>query len=55
MKKVFSNFNSAFKWYLNALETTNMMCPSCMILPTGMVYMDKMRKQTVSNKHSKAA
>ena len=56
MKKIFSSFKNAVKWYFNALATTSAMCPSCMIPPIGVVYMDKMRKQTdINNKHSKAA
>lgn len=56
MKKIFSSFKNAVKWYFNALATTSAMCPSCMIPPIGVVYMGKMRKQTdINNKHSKAA
>lgn len=55
MKKVFSYFKRAAKWYLTALGTTCAMCPSCMVPPIGMVCINQMREQTVSNKHSKAA
>ena len=55
MKKIFSGFKNAVKWYFDALATTSAMCPSCMIPPIGSVYMDKTRKQIFSNKHSKAA
>jgi hypothetical protein len=55
MKKIFSSFKNAVNWYFNALAATSAMCPSCMIPPIGVVYMDKVRRETFSNKHSKAA
>lgn len=54
MRKIFSSFKKAAKWYMNAMVETSAMCPSCMIPANAFVYMDKMNKKEV-NKRSKAA
>lgn len=55
MRKIFSSFKKAAKWYMNAMVETSAMCPSCMIPANAYLYMDKMNKKETNNKRSKAA